>query len=110
MNLLEATAFPVGEWWGAVVRYTATALATYVIASVQFGKKLEKRDNALNSRLGDIERDVARLSSEVWGPHGESGLRKEVGELQRDVKEQTKTLGEILATVRLLAKQTGRDV
>lgn len=111
--LLQGTA-PTPQtaaWIDASVRYALVLLIGWVAAAMQFGKKLSAHDKALRAvidenqrvntaRYDQMDRDISRLSSEVWGPHGESGLRKDVNELQLEVKAQTKLLTQILTTVK----------
>lgn len=95
------------------IKYAFAALLSYVGASLQFGRKLSAHDKALQERMNEnqrqtnhklesLDRDMTRLSAEVWGPQGASGLRKDVNELQEDIRQQGETLAEILGHVRVL--------
>lgn len=107
-------------WWNAVLGYALSALLGWVAASIQFGRKLEARDKALrqqmhedrvteSARLDTLDREIARVGAEVWGPKGESGLRKDVNNLQTEIAKQTITLTEILASVKMLVETNNKE-
>lgn len=106
-------------WWDSVLRYAGTAalsgLLSWALATIQSGKKLRAHEErmlseirqqgaAANGRIDEVGRELERVKAEVWGPQGESGLRKDVATLQQTIQQQTVTLTEILTKVNLLVK------
>ena len=99
----------------AAARYALVALVGWVAASLQYGRKLTAADTAIralmvkhqgetNARLETLERDVARVGAEVWGPKGESGLRLEVSNMHGTISQHGETLVRILSEVRQVAE------
>ncbi len=111
-------------WFDMVVRYLVAGLVGWVASSVQFSKKLKAHEDKViatiddqtkktndridkaNANVEEVKRELAKVAAEMWGPHGESGLHKDVGVLKEQMARQAVTLAEILTTVRMLAEKS----
>lgn len=106
-------------WWEMVLRYAGTAglsaLVSWALATIQFGKKLRGHEERMltairdqgvdaNDKIDEVRRELDRVKAEVWGPQGESGLRKDVVTIQQTIQQQQITLAEILTKVTMLVK------
>jgi hypothetical protein len=110
--LLLQTAAPVSasaEWKEHIVNYLLVGLAGWVVASLRFEHRLTKSDKDHGTRMDKLEKEVAKITAEVWGPNGENGLSKHVAQLQTESHEQSRTLAEILAHVKILSKHFGTE-
>ena len=83
MTLLVSTALlfqaaaavsATAEWKEHIVNYLLVGLTGWLLASLRFEHRLTKSDKAHGDRMEHLEKDVAKISAEVWGPSGENGL------------------------------------